>query len=93
MPIEPDLIGTRQTARPEDHERTDANCCEEYAERTSEKPQHRALSETLAHQPAATRAECHAHGEFPFAGNGAGEQQAGHIDARDQQHETDGAEE
>ena len=54
-------------------------------------PQHRAFGETLAHQPAAARPERHAHGKFALARNRARQQQAGDIDAGDQQHQADRA--
>src|SRR5260370_22281185 len=92
MPIEPDSLGARQTAWPEDYERTNASGCKEDPECASEKPQQSALRQTLAYQAAAARAECHAHCEFTFTRNRAGQLQAGHINAYDQQHDADRAE-
>ena len=92
MPIEPDSLGARQTAWPEDHERTNAGSGEEHTECASEKRQQSALRQTLAYQATPARAECHAHCEFTFTRNRAGQLQAGHINASDQQHEADRAE-
>ena len=89
MPVEPDLLGARQPAGPERHKRANADSRQQDSEHASEKRQHRALGQALAHQPAAARAERHAHGKLPLAGNRARQQQAGHIHARNQQHQAD----
>ncbi len=52
--------------------------------------QHEALGQQLADQPDAPCAERGAHPELPFAGGAARQQQAGDVDARDEQHEADG---
>ena len=49
-----------------------------------------ALGEELADQAPASRAHGGAHADLALAGGGAGEQQVGDVDARDQEHEAHG---
>ena len=93
MPIEPDLLSARQTAWPERYKRADTHGCKPHTEQASGKSQHRALGEALAHQAAAARTERSAHGEFALARDCASNKQAGHIDARNQHHQADRAQE
>ena len=53
----------------------------------------RHFGETLAHEAAESGAEGDAHSEFAFAGDGAGEHEAGDVDTGDQQDKSDRDEE
>ena len=88
-PIELYLVSAWQSAGPELHKRADTNGREQNAEHASGKTQHCALCQALAHQPALARSERDAHGQFTLARNRAGQEQTGHIDAGNLQHQAD----
>jgi hypothetical protein len=92
MPIEMDFVSARQAARPEEDERANPDGCQQDAERTPEQAQHRALGQTLPDQTTSASSERYAHSEFTLTRNGARQQEAGDIDASDQQDQGDGAE-
>ena len=60
--------------------------------RAAREREHDALGEELLHQPAASGAERRSHCELTPPRRASGDQQTGDIRARDQQHESDGAE-
>ncbi len=92
-PIEPQLIEARD-GNPIADERQQSTVAQDGDDKPCEAAdgrQHEALGQQLTDQPDAARAERGAHAELPFAGGAACQQQAGHVDARDEQHQADGA--
>ena len=73
-----------------------SNCCVQLAtsmpERAAGQREHDALGEQLLHQAAAAGAERGSHRELAAPRRAAGDQQAGDVRARDQQHKSDRAE-
>ena len=62
------------------------------AQQTADDAEHAAFGEALTRQPSPARAKRRSHGELPLPRHRASEQKARDVRARDEQHDTDGAE-
>ena len=88
-----DFLGAWEVAGPERDEWAHGNGSDRESEKAAADAEDGAFGEALADEAAASCAESYAHGEFAFTRDGASEQQAGDIDAGDEEDEGDGGEE
>ena len=86
--IDDDAAGPRQQAFRHERQRgADREPREQHAERRAQQRQHDRFGQQLTHDPPASRAERHAHGQFAAARGEARHLQVRDVDAGDQQHE------
>ena len=90
--IEPDLAGARKVDGVHAGDGAESPFRQHDAQRTARGRQHQALGEQLGDEPGARSPQSRPHGEFARARRGAGQQQACHVGAGDQQDETHRAE-
>ena len=89
--VEPHVhLGRQRERRQQREDRVHQPVGERHPERAADEREHQALGDELAHDDTARRAQRRAHGQLAPARGAAGEQQVGHVRARDQQHEADG---
>ena len=69
------------------HQRTDGDGRKRHAGRASANADQQTFQQKLAHDASKTSAKCVAYREFARATSGPHQQQARHIDGRDQQHQ------
>jgi hypothetical protein len=86
-PIEPDLVGPRQVARPQRQERADAHGRQRDAQRAAAETEQRAFGKALADEPPTPRAQRHPHSQFAFARHGARQHEARHVSAGNRQNQ------
>ena len=92
MGIDPNFRGARQLRRQDAKRDARGPSREEQAQRAASDRQQNAFGEQLANQAAAAGAQGGANRKFSRASRGARQQEIRDIDARDQQHESDRAE-
>jgi hypothetical protein len=90
--IEPEAHQVLRRLRHEPHQQRHARGRERRAEAAAGEPEHEALGQHQAHDPAAARPERAPQRELPLPRRPARQQQARHVGARDHQHEGDRAE-
>ncbi len=88
-----DRAGARQAGRSEGHQRAHAEGRHDGAERAAEQREDQALGQQLADEPPVAGTQRGAERELAPALNASGEQQVGHVDAGDHQHQGHGGEE
>ena len=91
--VEMNFFGAREAAGPERDEGVNSDGGNSESEKAAADAEDGAFGEALADEASAAGAESDAHGEFAFTGDGAREEQAGDIDAGDEEDEADGGEE
>ena len=87
--VKPDLFRAGRAVGQHRHEQRDRPSAGQQPGDSADEAQDQAFGDQLTNEAPASRSECGSDGELALATRGTGEQQAGHICARDEQHDAD----